>query len=124
MEWWRSVFEAIVGPLVVATLISTMGLGFAAWGRLVELEFELARHTDKYAVLLDRHERLRADYYEFKGRGGRYSATDGERDRKSTDAAISALQTRLESLAQRCDGCWIRVERLEVEMKHLDEHQQ
>jgi hypothetical protein len=122
VEWWRSVFEAIVGPLVVATLISTMGLGFAAWGRLVELEFELARHRDAYSVLLDRFERNQRDYRDFRDRGNRYTKEDAAKDTAAFGAALGTLQERLESLATRCDGCRFRIDRLEVQMQYLDKH--
>jgi hypothetical protein len=49
VEWARSAFEAVIGPLVVAAIITSVGLGVSAWTSITGLEFELARHTDRYA---------------------------------------------------------------------------
>lgn len=123
-QWWKTLFETLVGPLVVAAIITTMGLGFTAWGRLVELEFELARHRDSYSVLLDRFERGQRDFAEFKGKGDRYSTADADRDRAAFASALSTLQSRMETLAQRGDGSRAAISRMEVKVEHLERNQQ
>ena len=107
--------ETIIGPLVVATILGAMGLGFVAWSLADDLSDNLTRESYRADQLADRLSALERQFEEFRKPGGRFTAKDGQH----LHSSIDALGRRVDVVDQKCQQCREKVGRIETQIEYF-----
>jgi len=107
--------ETILGPLVVATILATMGLGGGAWLYADDLGDNLDREIYRSEQLERRLADLEQEFVEFRKPGGRFTAKDGAH----LHEAINAANRRLDMVDKECQRCREKVGRIETQIEYF-----